>query len=102
MDTFWKYVDKCRIGGCWLWTGAKTGVGYGSFRGKGAHRVSWERHHGRAVPGRKMVLHRCDNRACVNPDHLFLGSQLDNVRDMMAKGRGRGRGSYAEGKKSDS
>ena len=65
--------------------------GYGVFRVSSsrvdlAHRVAWEIAHG-CVPGGMGVLHRCDNPACVNADHLFLGTQRDNVADMLAKGR---------------
>lgn len=82
-------------GGCWLWTGAMQ-RGYGTMclvkRFFGAHRVSYELHKG-PVPQGLHVLHKCDVRACVNPDHLFVGSRSDNMQDMMAKGRQRtGRG----------
>lgn len=77
--------------GCWLWTGAIRGDGYGNFtyqgRNHGAHRVSWAFHHG-PIPEGQNVCHKCDTPLCVNPDHLFLGSRSDNMRDMSKKGRG--------------
>ena len=91
---FWSNVDK--TSGCWLWTGSTNGCGYGQFTYNGklekAHRVSWQIHHG-PLPlwsGHTTgicVLHRCDVPLCVNPDHLFLGTQGDNVADMIEKGR---------------
>jgi hypothetical protein len=77
--------------GCWSWNGAKKSkLPYGNltFRGKEltAHRVSYELHIGK-IPKGMSVLHRCDNAECSNPDHLFLGTYLDNKRDQIAKGR---------------
>lgn len=75
---------------CWLWTGVKNNKGYGLFffdkKLKLAHRVLWEITNGN-IPEGVHVLHRCDNPACVNPSHLFLGSQKDNMVDMTEKGR---------------
>lgn len=75
--------------GCWLWVGTTvTGYGQLTFGRKRwlAHRLAWEAFRG-AVPGDLCVLHRCDVPACVNPDHLWTGTRLDNNRDMTAKGR---------------
>ena len=93
---FWAKVAKTDDG-CWNWTASKRYKGYGAFcyyRDDGtlvqgrAHRYSWEIHNG-DIPDGMFVLHSCDNPACVNPDHLFLGTNQDNVDDMMRKGRHR-------------
>lgn len=86
---FWAKVQK--TDGCWLWIGARAnafGHGYFSFRGGGAlaHRHSYEIAHGR-IPRGLFICHRCDVPACVRPDHLFAGTQGDNIRDAVAKGR---------------
>lgn len=77
--------------GCWSWKGcAPKNPGYGQFRysmkRERAHRASWLIHKGE-IPKGLNVLHKCDNRLCSNPDHLFLGTTLDNNRDMIKKGR---------------
>jgi hypothetical protein len=75
---------------CWEWQAGLTEKGYGNFAVDGhphkAHRVSYEQFNGR-IPDGMMVCHKCDNPVCINPTHLFAGEPLDNVRDMIAKGR---------------
>jgi len=87
--------------GCWLWEGSVDGSGYGMVNRKGkilkVHRLAWEASNG-PILGDLWVLHRCDVPACCNPAHLFLGTPLDNTRDMIAKGRFKG-GSWLNAQK---
>lgn len=88
-EAFWKYV-KTQDHGCWEWQASLGNHGYGqlTFRQQKftAHRVSWELHFG-SIPDGLCVLHRCDNRKCCNPNHLFLGTRKENLQDMTDKGR---------------
>lgn len=89
-----RFADKWRrdlVTGCWMWQAATFGDnGYGCINVAGkttaAHRLAWTFRNG-AIPEGLFVLHRCDTPRCVNPDHMFLGTIQDNVRDMHAKGR---------------
>ena len=89
-ERFAEKVERCEGDGCFLWKSAKTEAGYGAFYFRGsrqrAHRVAWVLERG-DIPEDASILHRCDNPACVRVSHLFLGSQADNLSDMVGKGR---------------
>ncbi len=97
-EKFWRKVAIIPEHPCWEWVGLKHKQGYGRMRIKAegykyrkallSHRVSWEIHNG-PIPDKMFVLHKCDNTSCVNPQHLFIGDQFDNMRDMVKKGRWR-------------
>ena len=92
---FWRLVDKS--GDCWIWTSIRQGRGYGFFTpgtikerknksGIMAHRKAWELTNGK-IPYGKLVCHKCDNKLCVRPSHLFIGTYYDNTMDMVRKKR---------------
>ncbi len=84
------YIERLPWSGCWIWLKSLNNSGYGtvSIKGKSAfaHRFSWEFYRGK-IPSGKYVLHKCDIPSCVNPDHLFIGSQRENHIDSQEKGR---------------
>lgn len=88
-DRFWEKVNKLDTG-CWEWLGRKSPKGYGVFKvdniNTPTHRFSYMIHFG-DIPKGTYICHKCDNRSCVNPNHLFLGTQFDNMQDMVRKGR---------------
>lgn len=91
-ERFHSHTDKNAGDGCWLWLAAKYPSGYGQCYHEGrvqpAHRVSWKLFRGE-IPEGMVICHKCDNPACVNPEHLFVGTQQDNLHDMCIKNRAR-------------
>ena len=89
-ERFWKYTVK--TDSCWIWNGWKSPYGYGDLihwptrKHYRVHRISYELHKGE-IPNGLLVLHKCDVKLCVNPNHLFLGTQAENIKDKVEKGR---------------
>lgn len=89
---FWLYVDIRKPNDCWNWTGYIGSGGYGRYRMRSlkkiwsAHRFAYIIIH-KSIPPKMLILHKCDNGLCVNPNHLFLGTHKDNMKDMVSKGR---------------
>lgn len=90
IDRFNEKWEPVTESGCWIWTAYTNACGYGSFRHNGkmklAHRVSYELHIA-PIPSGMVICHTCDTPACVNPNHLFPGTQLENIEDRHKKGR---------------
>lgn len=95
LDRFWSKVQKTNT--CWLWTGAHSvlqknpkfqyGIMIVCWKRRMAHHLSWEIANNKKIPKGMCVLHKCDVPLCVRPDHLWIGTQADNVRDRVSKGR---------------
>lgn len=89
-ERFLTHIFPVTESGCWIWMAGVYGPGYGKFyfmgHDQGAHRVAWKLFRG-PIPDGMCVLHRCDVRSCVNPNHLFLGTKKENAMDMVSKGR---------------
>ena len=92
---FWNKVKKGDPDECWEWIAGKSGSGYGSFTVHGAkgrkihnaHKLAWIVSNSRPVPKGLVVMHSCDNKACVNPGHLSIGTPFENIRDCRLRGR---------------
>lgn len=82
------FFEKLAFGstGCWYWLGFKNKLGYGVFQQDRAHRAAYKLFFGE-IPEGLHILHKCDVRSCVNPEHLFMGTHSDNMRDCASKGR---------------
>lgn len=91
LEKFWKHVKIDSMTGCWQWTGGKNEFGYGIFctdkRRIRTHRYCWELFK-EPIPKGMCICHHCDNPSCINPDHMFIGTQAENMADMRKKHRG--------------
>lgn len=91
-ENFLQKTEPDPNSGCWLWTGCVHANGYGKIKSKQrtglAHRFAWELFRAPIPPG-MIICHKCDTPLCVNPDHLYVGTDADNCRDKMARGRDR-------------
>jgi hypothetical protein len=89
-ERFWSRVDKKGLDDCWNWKGWRDKDGYGQIKigrkGILAHRAAYQFFTGK-IPDGLLICHKCDNPSCVNPNHLFLGTQKDNIQDAVKKGR---------------
>lgn len=94
IDRFLNKIEKTDT--CWNWIAAKYGSGYGVFDKTGAHRFSYSYFISK-IPKGMVIMHKCDNKLCVNPGHLSIGTQKDNLHDMYRKGRNRKKETYKSG-----
>ena len=100
-ERFWEKVDKKSDDECWGWLGCLDREGYGEIYCKAiphfkAHKISWLIYFGKSIPNGICVLHKCDNPKCVNPNHLYLGTQKDNAKDREERDRGNRRFLYGK------
>jgi hypothetical protein len=97
-EQFWAYVNRRSDDECWPWTGSRNRKGYGTLRNNYrplyATRVSWSLFHQREWPEGKIACHTCDNPSCVNPQHIWPGTNSENQLDKLRKGRAYNNGSH--------